>query len=327
MNVRAIVCALLTAAPIGAAVAQSPVPAPRPHTLTLRIDNDAFDFWMQPYNRPDEEYTSGVHITYDGGDAPWWSRALLRGDLACTTVSRECRMGRLELGQDIYTPLVSSDNLRAVDGSRPNAGWLYLAESARRLHDRHSDELTLTLGVTGPPSLARTTQTLAHRLAPEFNRPTDWSRQIRFEPGVIARYERRERIGSASAGPFAMDIVPRVAAAVGNVSTAAELGLQTRLGWHLAHPWLPSSDAAEFAIVAGVSGRAVARDLFLDGSTGGQSPDPGHEAFVGAGELGVELRFHWLNLSYRAVSETRAYAGGPKWHPWASMVGGVTFDR
>jgi hypothetical protein len=27
------------------------------------------------------------------------------------------------------------------------------------------------------------------------------------------------------------------------------------------------------------------------------------------------------------VSDTRAYAAGPKWHPWASMVGGVTFDR
>jgi UDP-galactopyranose mutase len=37
------------AAPIGAAIAQTP------HALTLRVDNDAFDFWMLPWNRPDEE--------------------------------------------------------------------------------------------------------------------------------------------------------------------------------------------------------------------------------------------------------------------------------
>ena len=42
------------AAPIGAAISQSPAPA-APRTLTLRIDNDAFDFWMLPWNRPDEE--------------------------------------------------------------------------------------------------------------------------------------------------------------------------------------------------------------------------------------------------------------------------------
>lgn len=322
------VCAVLTAAPMGAAVAQAPTPAAHPHTVTLRIDNDAFDFWMQPYNRPDEEYTSGVHITYDGGDAPWWSRRLFRGDAACTTMSPECRTGRLELGQDIYTPYVNADKLRAADGSRPNAGWLYLAQSALRLRENHSDELALTLGVTGPPSLAQVTQTLAHSAAPSFNRPTDWSRQIRFEPGIIARYERRERVLAASAGPFGIDFVPRAAVAVGNITTAAELGLRTRMGWRLSHPWLPRAGAAELAIVGGVSGRAIARDSFLDGSASGTgSSDVGHEPFVGAGELGVELRIRWLSLAYRAVTETRAYAGGPRWHPWASMVGGVTFNR
>jgi hypothetical protein len=56
------------AAPLGAAIAQTP------HVLLLRVDNDAFDFWMMPWNRPDEEYSSGVHITYDGGDVPRWAR-------------------------------------------------------------------------------------------------------------------------------------------------------------------------------------------------------------------------------------------------------------
>jgi len=95
---------MVVAASASVAVAQTP------RTVSLRIDNDAFDFWMLPWNRPDEEYSSGVHITYDGGDAPWWSRRFLRQSQACTTSSRECRMGRAEIGQDLYTPATSKNN-------------------------------------------------------------------------------------------------------------------------------------------------------------------------------------------------------------------------
>ena len=311
---------LLMAASHQAAIAQSP------STLTLRVDNDAFDFWMLPWNRPDEEYSSGVHITYDGGDAPWWSRHFLAGG-TCTVRSEACRTSRWEIGQDMFTPARSADTPIAAPGSRRNAGWLYLSETARSLPTARSDELTVTAGVTGPPSLAELTQKLAHSAAPSLNRPADWSDQIAFEPGVIVRYEQRWR-AVVSERSFGADIVPRWAANAGNVSTAAEVGLQTRIGWHLRHPWLPTNAPWSIALIAGASGRAVARDLFLDGNTfRRKANDVGHETFVGAGELGIELHVRGLMLGYRAVSDTRAYANGPKWHPWASMVGGVTFDR
>jgi len=316
---------LAMAAPHGAAIAQS-APAPIPHTLSLRTDNDAFDFWMLPWNRPDDEYTSGVHITYDGGDAPWWARAFLRGDSACTTRSRTCRSARAELGQDIYTRDATISDTAVIDRSRPSAGWLYLSQSARSLRANRSDDLTLTLGVTGPPSLARFTQRIAHNAAPAFNRPTDWSREIEFEPGLIVCYEQRRRV-SIGVGAFGFDIVPRVGASIGNVLTAAELGLQFRTGWHLPHPWLPEPGGASLALVGGMTGQAIARNLFLDGNTFHSGPRVGHAPFVGSGELGVELRYRALRVEYRAVSDTRAYASGPQWHPWASMIAGVTFDR
>lgn len=309
------------AAPRGAAIAQSV-----PHTLSLRTDNDAFDFWMLPWNRPDDEYTSGVHITYDGGDAPWWARSFLRGDGVCTIGAHACRSARAELGQDIYTRDATLSDPRVIERSRPSAGWLYLSQSARSLRERRSDELTLTIGVTGPPSLARFTQRLAHSAAPTFNRPTDWSRQIDFEPGVIVRYEQRWQAG-AVLGPLGFDIVPRGVASIGNVLTAAELGVQMRTGWRLPHPWLPEAGGASVALVGGISAQAVAHNLFLDGNTFHSSPHVGHEPFVGSGEVGVELRYRALSLAYRAVSDSRAYAAGPRWHPWASMIGGVTFDR
>lgn len=313
------------AAPFGAAISQRAASAP--HTLTLRIDNDAFDFWMKPWNRPDEEYTSGVHITDDGGDAPRWARAALGGVPGCAMHVAECRAGRIEIGQDIYTPSVAVGDPHAAPGARPNAGWLYVSESARHLRLDRSDELTVALGVTGPPSLARQMQRLAHEMAPTYNRPTDWTSQIGFEPGVIVRYLQERRVSTGDAPPIAVDLLPRIGADLGNVRTDAELGFRARAGWHLPHPWLPSDGATSFALTVGATGRAVARDLFLDGNTFHASPHVGHEPFVGAGEVGIELRYGAFALGYRAVTETRAYAAAPAWHPWSSLVGAFTYGR
>lgn len=340
MNRRVSIALLfVTAVPlsIGTAVAQSPAPAAAgrtvdasgraPKTFSLRTDNDAFDFWMLPWNRPDEDYTSGVHLDYDGGDAPWWSRALIKGRGECVVHAQTCRTARLELGQDIYTPSVDVNDPHASATARPNAGWLYLAQSARALSVDRLDEFTLTLGVTGPPSLARFTQRLAHEAAPAFNRPTDWSHQIAFEPGAILRYEQQRRAWTAGGPSVGVDVIPTGGLSLGNVLTAADAGFRIRSGWHLDHPWLPEAPSAGFTIEAGVSGQAVARNLFLDGNTFERGPRVGHEPFVGTGDLGVEVRYRAMSLEYRAVNQTRAYAAGPKWHPWASMVGRVTVGR
>jgi lipid A 3-O-deacylase len=311
------------AAPLGAAFAQSG----QPRTLTLRIDNDAFNFWMLPWNRPDEEYTSGVHITYDGGARPRWSSVVRAPTATCVERVRECTTSRAEIGQDIYTPARSADDPRPSPGSRPNAGWLYVSQAARVLREQRADEWTITIGVTGPPSLARFTQRAAHDFAPEFNRPTDWSQQIGFEPGVILSYERQQRFLLAGRGPIDFDVIPSAGAHVGNVNTSIVMGVKSRAGWRLRHPWLIEDGPPEITITAGLSARAIARDLFLDGNTFRPDLRVGHRPFVGSGEVGVHVRYRALFLAYRAVNTTQAYAGGPKWHPWASMSGGFTFDR
>lgn len=313
----------LLLAPVGVRVAR----AQSPQGLSLRMDNDAFDFWMQPYNRPDEEYTSGVHITYDGALSPWWWWSFHDHGARCVYHIQDCHSSRAEVGQDMYTSSARVDDPRPTPGSRASGGWLYFAHSARSLHASRSDELTITLGVTGPPSLARFTQSVAHSVAPQFNRPADWTRQIRFEPGAIVDYEQRRRIMAYGRGAFGFDVLPSVSVDVGNVKTSADAGVQSRVGWNLPHPWLPESVPASVAVVGGVSARAVVRDIFLDGNTFHPDYRVGHEVLVGSGQIGVELRFRALSLAYRAVNETRSYAGGPPWHPWASIVGGVTFDR
>jgi len=320
-------CLAALAAPIGAAFAQS-TPASSPRTVAVRADNDAFDFWMPPWNRPDEEYTSGVRVTYDGGDSPLWSRRWIgRGLAACTIGATVCRTGRSELGQDIYTPSVSVDDPHATAGSRPNAGWLFVSQTARILRDDRSDDFTVTLGVTGPPSLGRQMQHLAHSVAPEFNRPTDWSRQIAFEPGIIVRYEQQRRVTLVGDETIGMDLIPRAAIDLGNIASNAELGVGTRIGWHLAHPWLPDAARPEIALSGGAWGRGVARDIFVDGNTFRDGPSVGHRPFVAGGDVGLDLRYGPVSVGYRVTAESRAYDRAPMWHPWASIVGAVTFDR
>jgi hypothetical protein len=298
-----------------------------PQSVSVRVDNDAFDFWMQPYNRPDEEYTSGVRITLDGTLSPWWWWSFENRDALCTYRATDCRTSRAELGQDIYTPSTSVDDPQPKLGSRANGGWLYFSQSARSLHMTRSDELTVTLGVTGPPSAARITQRVAHAWLPEFNRPTDWSREIRFEAGTIVSYEQRRRVLAYSAGSLGVDVLPSLSLKAGNVMTSASTGIDARIGWNLPHPWLAQHVPFSMALTTGVSARGVLRDIFLDGNTVRPEYRVGHEPLVASGQLGVELRLSALSLTYRAVSESRAYAGGPQWHPWGSIVGGVTFDR
>jgi hypothetical protein len=321
--VRRLVVVAAVTAPFGAVTARAQVP----QGITLRLDNDAFDFWMQPYNRPDEEYTSGVRLTYDGAVPPWWFWSFLSGGPACAYRVQACRSARAELGQDIYTPSTSVNDPRASQQSRANGGWLYIAHTARALRAARADEFTVTLGVTGSPSLARFTQDVFHNILPEFNRPTDWTRQIRFEPGAVLGYAHHERIAALELGPIGFDMLPSVSVEAGNVTTRATAELRSRLGWNVPHPWLPTKAPASIVVSGGVSGHAVARDIFLDGNTVDPQYRVGHEPFVGSGEASVELRVLALSASYRVVTDSRAYPAGPKWHPWASLIGGVTFAR
>jgi len=308
------------AVPLGTAIAQGS------RAFTVRADNDAFDFWMLPWNRPDEEYTSGVHLTYEGGDAPGWARQFLRGHQACSGGTAPCRSGRIELGQDIYTPSVSLDDPHASPGARPNAGWLYVTQAARLTSPTRFSELAVTLGVTGPPSLGHFTQQLAHHAAPQFNRPTDWTQQIGFEPGLIVRYEQRRRTVGGSGEGFGADLVPYAAGSIGNVIVAAETGFDARLGWRLAAPWQWANKGFGVALSAGGSAQGIARTLFLDGNSFRDGPRVGHEPFVENARAGLEVRYRGLSAAYKVQTDTRAYAAGPKWHPWSSLVATVILD-
>jgi hypothetical protein len=89
---------------------------------------------------------------------------------------------------------------------------------------------------------------------------------------------------------------------------------------------MPPARDMGFDLLIGASARAVARDMFLDGNTFQDGPRVGHEPFVRTGEAGFEIHVRGVALGYRAVTDSRAYRAGPRWHPWGSMTGSVTIE-
>src|SRR5471030_3067295 len=86
-----------------------------------------------------------------------------------------CATRTFSIGQDMYTgKLVPGDTTRE-SGTRPNAAWLYLQESSRIATADRLDETSVSIGVTGPPALGQEMQRFFHNLAPDLNRPLNWS--------------------------------------------------------------------------------------------------------------------------------------------------------
>ena len=327
-----IVAAMIVAALPHRAAAQG-VPTPVPsvgHTIMVRADNDAFDFWMEPWDRPDQDYTSGVRVVLQNAWRPWWASRLWARDGRCSASnSAPCVTSSAWIGQDMYTAERDTSGNLETSYARPSAGWLYYGEELQRVSTQRADRVQLTLGVTGPPSLAQYTQQLTHSLAPAFNHPIDWQNQLAFEPGVQAMYAHDELRTPVSIGPLSMQIVPSVSATVGNVRTQGIAKLETRVGFNLRSPWLPASadGLPELAFSASTAGYAVARNLFLDGSTFRKDPQHvGHLPFYTERELGVSLVYNGFVLGYRTVFDGRMYAAGHD-HAWASMTAGYVVSR
>ena len=318
---------ILGLVPSARAVAQQ-ADSGRIHTLSIRADNDAFDFWQSPPERPDEDYSSGVQVIYDNGWSPWWAKHIWLGTRQCVGATPNCRTSREWIGQDMYTQERNADYSLKTVGERPAAGWLYYGEELRRIGQSDAQLLDLTYGVTGPPSLAQYTQEFAHSLSPHYDRPIDWSHQLAFEPGFIATYEVDKLLTLLAVGPMAVQAIPSAAATAGNVFTRASGKLETRLGLDLPNPWLPivNSEQPEIIASGAITGFAVARDLFLDGNTFRGGPRVGHEPVYLEREAGITVSYRRVSLGYRAVFDEKTYATGHA-HAWGSLTGGFAIGR
>lgn len=318
--------AILPLAACVLALAPMPARAQALRELSLVLDNDAYNFWIPFSTRPDQEYTNGIDVAAEISGAPGWRRLLGPAAPACTgaeDAAAPCLSATLRGGQKIFTP--RRDGSEPQPGERPYAGWLYVSSTGHVQTASARRSLGLEVGMTGPPSLAESTHRAWHR-ALGFWEPRGWAKQVKFEPGVVLRYDEARLLADvAPGGVRVLTLVPEAGAAMGNVLTGAHAGVRARAGWAVPHPWSAAADRGAGRVSAyllgGARGRVVAHSIFLGGNIlrGDGPAGVRHEWLVGEAEAGAGLRYGALTLEYRVLTRGREYATEPGGHTYSTF--------
>ncbi|HEX6092819.1 MAG TPA: lipid A deacylase LpxR family protein, partial [Dongiaceae bacterium] len=250
--------------------------------LSIIEENDSLFF------DSDKHYTQGMRLGYLGPDVEpdsGWNKPFdVLGGILPVFQKEEAERSRrygLSLGQNFYTPsVISADPPDPRD--RPYAGWLYLgADLLQDTGRRTLEHLELQLGVVGPAALGKQVQRQWHEFV-DGTEPEGWAAQLENEPGIVLSYERKWRLYLAGDGASGIDLIPELGGSLGNVFTYGEAGLMLRFGRNLEadygpariRPALSGTDYfnsdymfGNFGVYGfvGVQGRAMGRNIFLDG--------------------------------------------------------------
>ena len=291
--------------------------------LHISDDNDFFDFWKPLATRPDVDYTQGLRAALTwSAPTPHLVHWLGQGK-PCSDASppaEACSRLSLGFGQNIYTPWYDVPPPGLVD--HPYAGWLYLRGEARQESDRRLDAISLTVGITGPPSLASAVQDAWHKLF-GFRNVEGWSAQLPFEPGVIVGYEGARQLLAAGTDGLGVRVVPHWNVRLGNIITNADIGADVVLGLRPPVPWsTPRRDRhRSFGVFVHASavGTAVLRDEFLDGSTFSTSAHVHKKTFVGVASAGLGIRIGRVILEWEAHDQTITFDTQPEPHVFSTL--------
>lgn len=262
----------------------------------------------------DKYYTQGLEMAYLGPEveagSAWIAPFDALGDLGPFDVDGAGEVSRrfeILLGQSLFTP--EDTARRDPDPSdRPYAGWFYGGIGLIQDTDRRRlDHLELLAGAVGPDAFGRKTQNDYHQFL-GVDRSRGWDEQLRNEPGVMLSYERKWRFLQPIGGGFAVDAIPELGITVGNVMDYVAAGGMLRFGRNLEADYGPQrirpalsgtpyfnsgylDGPFGFYFFVGTQGRAVARNLFLDGNTFRGSRSVDSEALVG--DLTGGLALFW----------------------------------
>ncbi|MDY6852263.1 MAG: lipid A deacylase LpxR family protein, partial [Thermodesulfobacteriota bacterium] len=167
-----------------------------------------------------------------------------------------------------------------------------------------------------------------HDLINKF-RSEGWEHQLDNEPGLMFAWQRSIRAWAwRLENEMGLDFIPHVGACLGNVHTYANMGGEARFGLRLpgnfGSPLIrpggvvntPSDETGAHAskrwgwhMFAGTDGRAVARNIFLDGNTWKQSHRVEKKHFVADVYGGLSVRYKAVSLTYTHAFRTEEFNG------------------
>lgn len=325
--VLSLTVALSTSAASSAGTSHARPPTERARSapvVTLYFENDIF-------SGTDANYTNGVKLSWLSADLAGWGQTGWRKRFVDLLPFINRPDGQknfgLAFGQSIYTPR----NIEIPDPDvldRPYAGWIYLEMAFVSKTPVVSDTIAIQAGLVGPHSAADDAQRVVHRWI-DSPRPRGWGYQLRDELGVNLAYERRWRLyDSPVLQQIGVDLVPHAGVSIGNVQTYANAGGTVRVGLNLpsdfgvqlARPGSVGGSPADdldprvaldrnFSIFAfgAADGRAVGRDIFLDGNTFRSSRSVSKEKFVADYSVGLGIIAGRWQITYTNVWRTREF--------------------
>jgi len=315
-------------------------------TFFFYLENDTF-------SGTDRHYTNALRLTWLSSDLteydedtrlPRWGLPLLRKLPLINRPGFQRNVG-LSLGQNMYTPEdISRRDL--IRDDRPYAGWTYFSLTFHLKNVNQMDIFEVTLGIVGPYSLAKQTQRTVHRWL-DSKEPKGWEHQLRNEPGLNIGWQRNWRLFNIGKGDgFGFDLIPHLGGVVGNVYTYANLGGEFRLGYNIpldfgtsfirlgsgieapvteSDPRIRRRHNFGVHLFMDVDGRAVARDIFLDGNTWKESHRVDRKRLVADMAAGLSILYKHVKLTYAHVYRTKEFDGQDKAQSFGSVTLAITF--
>jgi hypothetical protein len=227
------------------------------------------------------------------------------------------------LGQKIFTPDNTEASAIVVD-DRPYAGYLYISAAmlssvSTKNNVDTGNLIEFTLGIVGPSALAEETQTGVHNLI-GIDSPKGWDNQLNDELAIGVSYTRFWREVN-QVGDFNYGMTPHINLVLGNVYTYAATGVMFRFGTHLNNDLAPPNIRPGFPglslfrpksqnswyFFAGIEGRAVIRNIFLDGNSFSDSHSVDKKLLVGDMQYGIVYQTGNLRFSISNMIRTKEY--------------------
>jgi len=299
-------------------------------TISIVVENDVL-------SETDQNYTNGLLISYltPKGAVPDLLKKSIGRVPDWLGADHHVHAG-FSLGHSIFTP----DDIQSVPPSpdqHPYAGWLYLSLARVAEHEASGvlDMVALDLGVVGPSAGGEFVQRNFHELI-DTNDPLGWDYQLKDEFGVNLWFQRIWRPDAVTVNgneSMQADIMPSVGFSVGNVMTQANVGLVARLGKDLGRDYVPPRIRPSLAgasyfeegsgfnwyLFAGIGGRAIARNIFLDGNTWVDSASVDRRPWVGEAQAGLVLQYEQVQISYTYIVRSEEFDGQRAPHEFAAV--------
>jgi lipid A 3-O-deacylase len=297
-------------------------------TFTVYWENDVFA-------DTDRNYTNGIKLTWstpflaegqEDSHLPQWSYPVLNS-LPLVNDPSTKRAISLSIGQNIYTPEDTKEK-DLIEDDRPYAGYTYVAAGFHNKDARRQNSWEFDIGLVGPLTSAEEIQNFVHDTIGSPN-TKGWGNQLGNELTVDIICESKWKLfQSYRDDGIGFDTFYHLGGRVGNVFTYANTGVEFRVGWYLPNNFgscpiragcetnqafnddrIGISRMEKFNVhfFAGVDGRAVLRDMFLDGNMFQDSHSIDKEPYVADIIGGISLGNTRFKMSYAYVYRTKEF--------------------